>query len=591
MATTKKYLDEDGLVQYTSKVKKAINDASYTHGVTDIEGTPAASAPTIASTVNATNNARSGNFTANGSADTFTYYDTTYGDASTSKAGLMSSADKTKLNGIATGAEVNVQSDWNQSTTTADDFIKNKPAVNKVKQTQEAGTTALPILMSHNATPTSESDYEAGYDSSLTFKPSTNELIIGGSGKLTVTDDNGLTTTISPAGITLPGTAAPIIQTSSEPTTSATQKVTITVGGQTSTPLTISPAESGKYGVVKVDTALSTTSTNPVTNAAVTNSLNAKANSGDLNNVSSGQEGARLIGYAMDSDMEDITVKDALDDIYAQIGSGGGGNSLTSRVTALEGDVEDLQEGSNLVEGSNITITPDTTNHTVTIAAADEKVKQSPTTQEKSFRLLLTGDEYTSATTAGANFSTSLKFNPNNKKMYLDSSYSTGSGGQAGVTYKTEIVVGGEGVQIIKKDSLGATLATGTLSATDYSGTAAKATADGSGNNIVNTYATKAALDALSNKWTGQFKIATSAEATAIAAGNASSLELGYIYLVEDSTASSPNVYDEYIKVALGTSPETYSVEKIGTTDAGVDVVSLTPAEINTIWSTTAAAS
>ena len=38
-------------------------------------------------------------------------------------------ADETKLDGIASGAEVNVQSDWNQSTTTADDFIKNKPTI------------------------------------------------------------------------------------------------------------------------------------------------------------------------------------------------------------------------------------------------------------------------------------------------------------------------------------------------------------------------------------------------------------------------------------------------------------------------------
>lgn len=35
--------------------------------------------------------------------------------------------DKNKLAGIAAGAEVNVQSDWNQTTTTADDYIKNKP--------------------------------------------------------------------------------------------------------------------------------------------------------------------------------------------------------------------------------------------------------------------------------------------------------------------------------------------------------------------------------------------------------------------------------------------------------------------------------
>ena len=55
--------------------------------------------------------------------------DTTYSDATTSASGLMSSTDKTKLNGIATGAEVNVQSDWNQTTTTADDYIKNKPSL------------------------------------------------------------------------------------------------------------------------------------------------------------------------------------------------------------------------------------------------------------------------------------------------------------------------------------------------------------------------------------------------------------------------------------------------------------------------------
>ena len=42
---------------------------------------------------------------------------------------VFTDADHTKLNGIAAGAEVNVQSDWNQATNTADDFIKNKPAI------------------------------------------------------------------------------------------------------------------------------------------------------------------------------------------------------------------------------------------------------------------------------------------------------------------------------------------------------------------------------------------------------------------------------------------------------------------------------
>ena len=36
-------------------------------------------------------------------------------------------AEKSKLAGIAAGAEVNVQSDWDQTNTSADDYIKNKP--------------------------------------------------------------------------------------------------------------------------------------------------------------------------------------------------------------------------------------------------------------------------------------------------------------------------------------------------------------------------------------------------------------------------------------------------------------------------------
>lgn len=37
--------------------------------------------------------------------------------------------EKNKLAGIAAGAEVNVQSDWSQTDTTADDYIKNKPTI------------------------------------------------------------------------------------------------------------------------------------------------------------------------------------------------------------------------------------------------------------------------------------------------------------------------------------------------------------------------------------------------------------------------------------------------------------------------------
>lgn len=51
-------------------------------------------------------------------------------------------ADATKLSGIATGAEVNVQADWNQAATTADDFIKNKPSIpTDLKDLTDVSTT------------------------------------------------------------------------------------------------------------------------------------------------------------------------------------------------------------------------------------------------------------------------------------------------------------------------------------------------------------------------------------------------------------------------------------------------------------------
>lgn len=48
-------------------------------------------------------------------------------DGTTNK--VYTATEQSKLSGIATGAEVNVQSDWNQATDTADDFIKNKPTI------------------------------------------------------------------------------------------------------------------------------------------------------------------------------------------------------------------------------------------------------------------------------------------------------------------------------------------------------------------------------------------------------------------------------------------------------------------------------
>ena len=59
-------------------------------------------------------------------------------------------AEKNKLTGIAAGAEVNVQSDWNQTDTDADDFIKNKPDLTQYVTKDELESIELAIATALN---------------------------------------------------------------------------------------------------------------------------------------------------------------------------------------------------------------------------------------------------------------------------------------------------------------------------------------------------------------------------------------------------------------------------------------------------------
>jgi len=77
--------------------------------------------------------------------------DTTYSTATTSAAGLMSADDKTKLNGIAAGADVNVQSDWNA--TSGDAFIKNKPTIPDSFQWFGTSSTAADVVQKEVSIP------------------------------------------------------------------------------------------------------------------------------------------------------------------------------------------------------------------------------------------------------------------------------------------------------------------------------------------------------------------------------------------------------------------------------------------------------
>ena len=53
--------------------------------------------------------------------------------------GLMTAVDKQKLDGVESGAEVNVQSDWNEADSTSDAYIANKPAIHNVPSGGSSG--------------------------------------------------------------------------------------------------------------------------------------------------------------------------------------------------------------------------------------------------------------------------------------------------------------------------------------------------------------------------------------------------------------------------------------------------------------------
>ena len=146
MPTQIKYLDYDGLVYYHSKVKTALNNKvdkvsgkglstnDFTNALKNkldgiaagaqvnvIEGITVNSTavPLTNKIANLTIPTKLTDLTNDGNFVTDANYVHTDNNFTTTL--------KNKLNGIATGAEVNVQSDWAVTSTSSDAFIKNKP--------------------------------------------------------------------------------------------------------------------------------------------------------------------------------------------------------------------------------------------------------------------------------------------------------------------------------------------------------------------------------------------------------------------------------------------------------------------------------
>ena len=85
---------------------------------------------------------------------------------------VFTPSEKTKLSGIASGAEVNVQADWNETNSSSDAYIKNKPTIpSGVEVDDELSSTSINPVQNkviNNALPfravVGETDFQTIYD-------------------------------------------------------------------------------------------------------------------------------------------------------------------------------------------------------------------------------------------------------------------------------------------------------------------------------------------------------------------------------------------------------------------------------------------
>lgn len=168
-------------------------------------------------------------------------------------------AEKTKLAGIETGAEANIQSDWEQSDNTADDFIKNKPTLGSAA----SRSVVLSLSNAGSGLPTSGTVYSALENKvdKVTGKGlSTEDYTTAEKTKLAGLsnyDDSALQTAVSNKVDKVTGKG---LSTEDYTTAEKTKLAGIETGANKTT----------------VDSALSSSSTNPVQNQAVYTALNSK---------------------------------------------------------------------------------------------------------------------------------------------------------------------------------------------------------------------------------------------------------------------------------------------------------------------------
>lgn len=400
-----------------------------------------------------------------------------------------------------------------------------------------------------------------------------------------VGDDNGSAHTIKK--FTFKGDI-----TSPAPSNTTTRSITLTIGGANKTITYYDTTGSASITYTNAaDTGSPTTATNVKT--ALDRVINKLASiTTDLNTVAT-DKGADMVAYS-----SKYSVKDALDDIYNQIG-GGGGNSLTDRVDVLEGDVADLQTNkaskSEAVgsitgtTGGNETANFSMVNGTAkTFVYKNDKVAYTSDTTTNGNLPVVLGNGATPTTPGGVKYNTAVTFNPNTKTLQVQDGTSSMSidpttlNSVSGTgSSRKEVSIGSTGLIFLTTAGNQVGNITNNGTTVTFTGTSAKSVSDGDGNNIVNTYATKTALEALTQQLTGSFQIVTTLP-------TADGTHGGIIYLIKDQEYgnTNSNIFKEYIEVNDSTtSTPNWKFELLGTTDAGVDVVTIPATGTNSVHS------
>ncbi len=276
--------------------------------------------------------------------------------ASQSEDGLMSATDKVKLDEIESGAQVNVQSDWNVTDTSSDAYIKNKPTIpTDTNQKIKAGS----VTFGNNDVV----DIVAGSNTTVTGLASGT-----GAPKITISATDTGATSIETTG------SGNVVNSASYD--ASARKITLSKGV---TALTSHQS----IKTLKTDN----------TTAQTVSSSEAIAGSGTINLHKVAKTGtySDLIGKPTIPSVSDatITVKQTgiSDQTFTLNGSAttitlADTNTHYTNYLDIKTKISDtetsvvkfIQSGDKtlkLIQGSNVTLTPDATNGTITIASTD----------------------------------------------------------------------------------------------------------------------------------------------------------------------------------------------------------------------------